>query len=156
MKPFRFRLATLLRLREAARDRRRAHLAQAYEADDVLRGRMGELADEVVEVDRHSRQAAVAGPIEADALVVAQRYKMILQAERKLLGGQSETVAEEIERRREVLVAADRDVKVLEKLREKHRERHQKEENRQEVNLLDEVAGRMALDGITDSREEMI
>ena len=156
MKPFRFRLVTLLRLRVSARDRRRAHLAQAYEAEDVLQRRKGELAGEVVGVDRHSRAAAGAGPIEVDALVTAQRYKAILRAESKLLGEQSATVAEEIERRREPLVAADRDVKVLKKLREKHRERHRKEENRQEVKMLDEIAGRVLAGETNQQREEMI
>jgi flagellar export protein FliJ len=49
-------------------------------------------------------------------------------------------VGAEIERRREVLVEADRDVRVLEKLREKQTERHRYEENRREIRQLDEVA----------------
>ena len=36
MARFKFQLATLLRLREATRDERRAELAEAFRADDVL------------------------------------------------------------------------------------------------------------------------
>jgi len=156
MKTFRFRLATLLRLREAARDRRRANLAQAFEADEVLQRRQEELADDAMEVDRHARSAADLGPIQVDTLVTAQRYKMILQAESKLLSEQSVSVSEEIERRREALVVADRDVRVLVKLREKHQERHRKEEHRQEVNWLDEIAGRVVSGEAASEREEII
>ncbi|MCH7872679.1 MAG: hypothetical protein IID33_13360, partial [Planctomycetes bacterium] len=129
MKPFRFRLATLLRLREAARDRHRANLAQAFEADDVLQQRRTQLADEVGHLERRNRTAGSAGPIEVDALIAAQRYTMILQAEDRMIAQQREVVAEEIERRRQQLVAADRDLKVLEKLREKHLLRHRKEQD---------------------------
>lgn len=156
MKTFRFRLATLMRLREAARDRRRANLAQAFEADDVLQRRQEELADDAMEVDRHARGAADLGSIQVDTLVTAQRYKMILQAESKLLSQQSVSVSEEIERRREALVVADRDVRVLEKLREKHQERHRKEEHRQEVKMLDEIAGRVFAGETAYEREEII
>ena len=41
-----------------------------------------------------------------------------------------------------MLVVADRDVRVLEKLREKQARRHRLEEDRQEAKRLDEVAGR--------------
>ena len=36
MTKFKFRLATLLKLREAARDERRGQLAQAYQADEII------------------------------------------------------------------------------------------------------------------------
>ena len=51
-------------------------------------------------------------------------------------------MAEEIERRRQTLVQANRDVRVLEKLREKQAGRHRQEEDRRETKVLDEVAGR--------------
>jgi len=63
-----------------------------------------------------------------------------LKAHRKQLEGQREQVAVEIERRREVLVAANREVRVLEKLREKQSQRHREEENRREAKQLDEAA----------------
>ena len=50
--------------------------------------------------------------------------------------------AEEIERRGEALVDANRQVRVLETLRQKQLDRHRQGENRQEIKQLDETAGR--------------
>jgi flagellar export protein FliJ len=47
-------------------------------------------------------------------------------------------------RRREALVAADREVRTLEKLRESQHERFRREEETRETKRLDEVAGRRA------------
>ena len=54
MGKFKFRLATLLRLREATRDERRAELAQAYRADEII------LFDEVDTVSGAGNQVAYA------------------------------------------------------------------------------------------------
>ena len=47
MAKFKFRLATLLRLREATRDQRRAELAEAYRADNVLREHLDRVGQEL-------------------------------------------------------------------------------------------------------------
>jgi flagellar FliJ protein len=49
-------------------------------------------------------------------------------------------VATEIEKRREALVDADRDVRSLEQLREAQLERHREEQERRQMKVLDEVA----------------
>ena len=49
-------------------------------------------------------------------------------------------MAAEIDRRRRALLAADRDVKVLEKLRERRLVQHRLEEERQLAKQLDEAA----------------
>jgi flagellar export protein FliJ len=45
-----------------------------------------------------------------------------------------------VQKRREALMAADRDVRVLEKLRDVQHGRHQEEEARREFQRLDELA----------------
>ncbi len=67
-----------------------------------------------------------------------------MKAQRSQLDGQRETLATEIEHRRLALVEANREVRVLEKLREKQVTRHRRDENRRETKVLDEVAGRRA------------
>jgi len=52
-------------------------------------------------------------------------------------------LAEEIERRRQALVAADREVRLLEKFREKLQLRHRQEEAVADMKELDDLAGRM-------------
>jgi flagellar export protein FliJ len=140
MPRFKFRLATLLRLREAARDERRVQLAEAYRVDDVLRQRLEGVGQELGWLRNLCRRVVGPGTVDVDRLVEAQRYELVLRAQQHQLQQQREAVAGEIERRRQTLVEANREVRVLEKLREKQSLRHDFEENRQEIKRLDEVA----------------
>ena len=144
MAKFTFRLATLLRLREATRDERRAELAEAYHVDDVLRRHIDEVAEELNRLERECRKVAAPGTVNLDRLIDAQRYDLVLRSRQSELHGQREAIGAEIQRRREKLLTADRDVRVLEKLREKHALRHQQEESRREAKQIDEVAQRCA------------
>ncbi len=140
MGKFKFRLATLLRLREAARDERRTELAEAYRLDDVLRERLHGVEQELSSVRGQCRKAAGPGPVDVDQLVEAQRYELSLKAQQGELDRQREVIATEIQRRHQALVGANRDVRVLEKLRRRQAQRHRHEENRQEIKQLDEAA----------------
>ncbi|HEY4760328.1 MAG TPA: flagellar export protein FliJ, partial [Thermoguttaceae bacterium] len=140
MAKFKFRLATLLKLREATRDERRAELAQAYRADDVLRGHLDEVHTELQALRDQCRKVAGPGTIDIDRLIEAQRYELILKVQQRHLNEQRQRLAAEIERRRVALLAANREVRVLEKLREQQSQRHRQEENRLDIKRLDEVA----------------
>lgn len=144
MPKFQFRLATLLRLREAVRDERQIALAEAYRADDVLRQRQEELAAELVQLKGSCRQAAAPGQVDIDRLLAAQRYELSLRAAGVQVSQRREQIGAEIERRREAVVQANRDVRVLEKLRERQADRHRDEEAHREIRLLDEVGARLA------------
>ena len=142
MAKFKFRLATLLRLREATRDERRLQLAEAYQVDDVLRERLDGVSQQLTGLRDRCRECCRPGKVDVDQLVDAQRFELALKAQSSQIHQQREAVAVEIGRRREVLVEANRDVRVLEKLREKQAARHRREEDRRETKVLDEVAGR--------------
>jgi flagellar protein FliJ len=140
MARFTFRLATLLRLRESERDQRRAELAQAYHADDILRQQDEDLERERIGLLAISREAAGPGTVDIDRLIQTQRYELLLKTHQQQLRRQREAVAAEIGRRRETLVRANREVRILENLREKQAQRHREEEGRRETKRLDEVA----------------
>jgi len=140
MTKFKFRLATLLRLRESARDERRAQLAQAYRADELLEEKKRILEEHLADMRRRARQAAGPGEIDVDRLLEARRFETILLAQKEHVHNQQEMIRIEIERRRQALVAANREVRVLENLRVRQYGRHQAEENRQEIKQLDEAA----------------
>ena len=142
MSKFRFRLATLLRLREAARDERRSALADAYRADEVLQGYLAKAQGDLTGVQQIYRQAMAPGEIDVDPLLNSQRYEMVMKAQVQHLHQQRAQLSEEIERRREALVYADRDVRILEKLRENQARQHSQAEEMQLMKLLDEVAQR--------------
>jgi flagellar protein FliJ len=140
MAKFKFRMTTLLKLREATRDERRAELAEAYRADDILKERLEQIHRELNGAFEICRKAAGPGRVNIDALIESQRYEVSLRAYEKHTLAQRERLAAEIDRRREVLLAANREVRVLEKLREHQLERHREEENRRDIKRLDEVA----------------
>jgi flagellar protein FliJ len=141
MAKFKFRLAKLLRLREAQRDERRGELAEAYRADEIMEARQREVESGLAELAQMCRRAAAPGPVDVDRLVETQRFEIVLRAQRLYLSQQRETLSAEIERRRGQLVEANREVRVLEKLEDRLRLRHEDEQQRREMKALDETAG---------------
>lgn len=138
---FQFRLQTLLRLREAARDERREQLAEVMRIDDALRKQLAEL--EGLQSEARALQRLGVGRVDVDRLLEAQRYEAVVALEILHVERQRAAVAEEMNKRREALVEADREFKVLEKLREKRLQEHGTELLAQEMKVLDEAAGRM-------------
>jgi flagellar FliJ protein len=78
--------------------------------------------------------------LDVNRLLEAQRYELVLKARETELSRQTAAVAVEIERRRLVLVEADRDLRVLESLEQRQRREHQRHEQRAETKQLDEAA----------------
>ena len=138
---FQFRRQTLLRLREAARDERREQLAEVMRIDDALRKQLAEL--EGLQSEARALQRLGVGRVDVDRLLEAQRYEAVVALEILHVERQRAAVAEEMNKRREALVEADREFKVLEKLREKRLQEHGAETLAQEMKVLDEAAGRM-------------
>jgi flagellar FliJ protein len=137
---FRFRLETLLRLRLAERDQRRAELAKALRAEELLHGEERTLEDRQIEAAARSRQLKLPGAANVDALLETHRYEIVLAAQRRQLKQQISQVEAETERRRQALVEADRQLRVLEKLRERQAAAWNKAAERQEVKQFDEMA----------------
>lgn len=142
MAKFHFRLATLLRLGESVRDDRRAQLAEAFRADELLEQHETTLAEELASLRAASRQAVGPGGVDLDRIVETQRYELAMRVQQKQFAAQRKAIAQEIERRREALLAANREVRVLEKLRERQAERHRQDEARRDLRQLDEAAAR--------------
>jgi flagellar FliJ protein len=140
MANYKFRLATLQRVRQARRDRERAALAEAYHAEQVLVERRQQLAAEQAELRNLQRSAVAERCLDVNRLLEAQRYELVLKAREMEIGRQMATIAVETERRRQVLVEADRDVRVLELLDERQLREHQRRQQRVEAKQLDEAA----------------
>ena len=140
MPRFQFRLSTLLRLRETWRDERRAQLAEAEQAEQLIVDRLAGIDRELADAARGALDAARPGTVNVDRLANSARYEMILKVERQSADQQRQAVAAEVEKRRAALVAADRDLRVLEKLRDAQQERHRDEETRHQAKLFDEMA----------------
>ncbi len=140
MAKYSFRLATLLKLREQLRDERRAALAEAFHAEQLLDERELEINQENDSLREQRSHISRSENVAVDQLLEIQRYEAILMAEKQTLAKQREMLASEIERRREAMLMADRDVRALEKLRDRQQERHTQEEESRLRNELDEFA----------------
>jgi flagellar FliJ protein len=141
MKKFQFRLDSLVRLREAVRDERRAQLAEAMRIQASLDGEMQQLRLKLDEA--RQMHTAPRGAVDIDRLLVAERYEMVLLLEKHKLEQQQAGMNAEVEKRRQALVWADQDVRVLEKLRETQFQRWRAGSERDALEHLDEIAGRM-------------
>lgn len=142
MKKFKFRLTTLLQLREAARDERRGLLAQAYLALEKLAEQRTAVEAQLAQTQSEHQLAAAPGTLNVDRLMHTNRFQLILQAELQVLAQQTTAIEGEVEKRRQALIAADREVRVLEKLRDTQQQRYLNDQTVIENKQLDEVAGR--------------
>jgi flagellar FliJ protein len=140
MAKYKFRLETLQKVREATRDTQRASLAEAFRAEQVLAENREQLAAEERELHELRRAATKGQYLDVNRLLEAQRYELLLKAQSQELTKQSILLAAETERRRQMLVEADREVRVLELLDERHRETHARDAQRAETKRLDDVA----------------
>lgn len=142
-----FRLATLLKLREATRDERRGALAEAFRAEEMLAESERAVEDEFAALAEDYRMATRPGRINVDLLLAHQRREALLVAQRREYARQREVLLAEIDRRRESLAAADREVRTLEKLRERQVAAAAARSARAETKQLDAFAVRRAARG---------
>jgi flagellar FliJ protein len=139
MAKYKFRLATLQKVREARRTEQRLALAEAFRAEQVLTENREALAAEAMELRAMQRSASEGKYLDVNRLLEAQRYDLLLKARAQELSKQAMLLAAETERRRNLLVEADREVRVLEKLDERHREEHNRTRQRMELKQMDEA-----------------
>lgn len=139
---FRYRLETLLSLRRSERDARRQKYAEALTAQEMLNQQLDAVAAEIADVRTLTRQRTTPSELDVDRLLRAHRYELLLQTRLRQLEQQVARVAEEAERRRQVLLQADREVRVLEKHREHQSDRHRQRELQREQKQLDDIAQR--------------
>src|SRR6476646_1506090 len=140
MAKYKFRLETLQKVREAHRDQQRASLAEAFRAEQVLAENRAQLVAEERELRELQRSATDGKYLDVNRLLEAQRYELLLKAQSQELAKQAILLSAEAERRRQILVEADREVRVLELLDERHRRAHDRDEQRAETKRLDDVA----------------
>src|SRR3990170_1273917 len=75
-----FRLATLLKLREQTRDERRRELAQAFEAERILRDRTAQMQLDIELTQQRTRSAARGG-VNVETLLNARRYELTVRGQ---------------------------------------------------------------------------
>ena len=139
MAKYQFRLETLRKIRISHRDAMRTKLAEAFQAAQVLEQRQQQLADEVAQLQEQQRREVAEQTTDINSLVDKNRYQIALRTQQRTLRQQAAQLEEEIEKRRQLVVEADREVRVLDKLEHRQREQYREEAMRSETKILDEI-----------------
>jgi flagellar FliJ protein len=140
MARFRFRLQTLRRIREMSRDELRVRLAEAFQAEQILAEQRAAVDAEAAALAAQRRQMMLDGALDVNRLLESQRYQLLLEAQSGTLAEQAAKLADEVELRRQAVVEADRQVRVLDKLRERRLRQHEQAQQAAEAKRMDEIA----------------
>lgn len=139
-----FRLEAVARMRESQRDAARAQLADALQAAEVLDQRLEGVLQQCQTLLDQRRTATAQGAADAGWLLNAGRYEVVLRADEKRINENRLAIEAEIDRRRQLVADAEREVRALELLRERDERKAREKENRRAARRLDEFASQKA------------
>jgi flagellar FliJ protein len=139
MAAFRFRLKAVATLREQARDRVAEAVAEVQEAQRIVQEQIAQLQREIDDALRQRHTASI-GIVRIDRLLMVQRHQLMLEAQREQAVQQLKLLEEEYERRRALLVEAEKEVKAMEKLKETQKARWEQDQLAAEQKQIDEWA----------------
>lgn len=138
-KRFRFNLDAVLRYRQIMEDQKRRDFAEANRLLEEERLRREEMLRERAEIqDEIVRSFSEQSPFQS----IVTSYNMVGKLEvaaRDSLGRQERLEAEK-ERRRQLLVAARQETRMMETLKDRRREEFVREQDKEEQSLLDELS----------------
>ncbi len=112
-----FRLATLLKLRERDRDLAAKAVQDVYLAIGKLDAAQQEIDETNLQMNEARKQSS-SGSINLNQILDAQRYQMVLAAQSAQIADHKGKLNQELERRQFALVQSQKAVKSLEKLRD--------------------------------------
>jgi len=146
---FTFRLEPLIKIRKNVLQECQATLAKAYDERYVLEEQLQEIENQLAEGTATARSLTQPGQkVNVDYLLGIRRQEMFLLANQNILKQGIQKADEKIERCHVAVVAANKEVKILEKLKEKRYEQYQEEAKREEIKAMDEIAGRLLKSGV--------
>jgi flagellar FliJ protein len=140
---FKFRLEPLIKIRKNTLQERQAELAQAYDARNILEEYLQEIDRQLTEGTATARSLMQEGQtVNVEHLLGLRRQEMFLRANQDDLNQKIQIIDEEIEVRRAKVVEANKELKIVEKLKEKRYDKYLEEEKKAETKEMDEIAGR--------------
>jgi len=138
---FTFRLEPLITIRDNALKECQAELAKAYHARQIVEETRLKFEKDIEESIQSAREMLESGTIDVTFLLTLQDHKTYRTAQLAKIAEDLKKIDEEIERRRALVVAANKELKIVEKLKEKRYEKYLEEENKAEMKVMDEIAG---------------
>jgi flagellar FliJ protein len=154
MKRFAFSLEKVLQYRKQLESDRQMAFAKAA---DVFRRREDELRALVARMEDYTNRLAAmgVGKISARQLALYRSYLTYLESKVHEAAGWLHDAVRDLEARRDDLIAASKDTKVLEKVKEHKRSDYDREAGREETGQLDEIgATRFIITGPNSKSEE--
>lgn len=136
---FHFRFATLLQLHRRTRDEAGVDVGKANEALRRIDNQYEQLLNERAILIQQAGASRV-GSISIDRVLSHGRYEVQLQADMISLGQTRQQLEQELQRRRQVLIAAEAEVKRFERLEENERITYLAERLRKEQATADEAS----------------
>ena len=112
-----FRLATLLKIRERERDMAAKAVQDVFTALDKLDTAQREIDDANREMNE-ARKRSSSGAIDLHQILDAQRYQLVLSAQSDQIADHKSKLNQELQRRQFALLQCQKAVKSLEKLRD--------------------------------------
>jgi flagellar export protein FliJ len=140
---FLFRLTTLMRLRQTARDECQQELAVAQQLERSIYEQIAKFDRQIADLRNRSDASSQAGSIDIDRLRDTARYQSLLAAERQVAQQELRGCSARVDRLRQSLVEADRELKSLEKLQARDQNRRRHWQRKRELGQLDEVGIRV-------------
>lgn len=149
MSRFKFRFDALLDLRARQRDEAGADVGKASEAMDRIESQIADIDQQLRESRDAAASAIASASLSADRMLHQGRFDLQLQAEKQSLQQTLAQLAQELERRRGLLMQCEAEVKRLERLRESQQTQHRTEQARREQAVIDDqAAGRHRMNRI--------
>ena len=105
----------------------------------ILTGTEGHYCSGLDLSEHVARDAALPGSLNMNRLLNSYRYDLLLEFRRQQLRRRESAMLEVVEAKRELVIEADREARVLEKLLEQEEQKLQRLEQRREQLLLDEI-----------------
>jgi len=152
-KRFQFRLETVRRIREQAKDARLRDLAVAVRNLNASERTLQKLGDRLSETMEELRGFKGQGLLDVSTLRAQQYFGVWLDWQIRDAGEEMKEKRKAVEAERSKLAAANAQFKAIEKLRERAMERHSLQVRREEQAAMDEIAARCA-HGSGEMREE--
>ena len=137
---FHFRFAPILQLRQQARDDAGMAMGQAIAAIKRIDEQSSEIETQRQTL-RQNDQTRI-GNVSVDSLLAGGRYDLQLLTQLESLAQTKNQLLQELDRRRQALVAAEAEVKRFERLEEKDRQQFVVEQAKREQAELDDATSR--------------
>lgn len=143
MARFEFRLKALLEVRAAERDAQRSQLAELLAAEERLRAHQATVAAELERALSAHGEAVARGHLDIDRLQAAQAFEQSLRNELLVLVRRQQDLDRLVSEQQELLVEAQRQVRVLEKLRDRQHQQYLAAQQSAQWRALDEAGARV-------------